>query len=150
LKYIQTTITMNSRKLFEQGYNCAQSVFVPFALENKIERETALKMMSPYGGGIAKTDNLCGAVTGGIAAIGLKLGHSRPDDTETKLRCNEATQRFLTAFKKKHGSIYCSKLIGYNLGNENEKKQAEESGITDTKCPLLVEFSANLVKEISG
>lgn len=39
-----------ARKLFKQGYNCAQSVFCAFADELGIDFETALKLSSSFGG----------------------------------------------------------------------------------------------------
>lgn len=139
---------MNPKELFKEGYNCAQSVFVPIAVAHNIDKSTALKIMAPYGGGIAKTDNLCGAVTGGITAIGLHYGHIKPGDLETKQKCNAATQRFLTAFEEKHKSLHCTKLLGYNLSKESENEEAVESGVFDTKCPDFVESAHKLAKEI--
>ena len=64
--------------------------------------------MSPFGGGVSSTDNLCGTVTGAIAAIGLNFGHSNNDDIETKQRCSKATQEFITEFVNLLGSIKCT------------------------------------------
>jgi C_GCAxxG_C_C family probable redox protein len=139
---------MKAKSLFKEGFNCAQSVFVPFALKQNIDKKTALKMMSPYGGGISKTDHICGAVSGGIAAIGLNFGHTDAEDTESKQKCTAATQQFIRQFKNEYGSIYCTRLIGYNLSKNKENQEAEESGIFNIKCPLLVEAAASIVEEI--
>lgn len=139
---------MNPKELFKEGYNCSQSVFIPIAVANKIDKTTALKIMSPFGGGIAKTDNLCGAVTGGIAAIGLHYGHTEPGDLETKQKCVLATKKFMAAFEEKHKSLYCTKLIGYNMSIESENEAAAKSGVFDSKCPNYVESAHNLAQEI--
>ena len=139
---------MNPKELFVAGHNCAQSVFLPFAEEKQVNRNVALSMMSPFGGGIAKTDNLCGAVTGAIAAIGLSKGHSDPDDTETKQACNEKVQEFIKQFKSEFQHIHCTGLLNYNLSDEIEAKMAQESGVFETKCTRYVERASELVKEI--
>ena len=139
---------MNSKDMFKEGYNCAQSVFVPFALKQKVDKNMALKLMSPYGGGIAGTDNLCGAVTGGISVIGLKIGHSSSEDIETKQLCSTVTKKFIEEFKHLHGSIHCTPLINYNLGKNGEREKAIESGVFETKCTRYVESASKLVEKL--
>lgn len=139
---------MNPKELFAKGHNCAQSVFVPIAVDSDVDEATAFKIMAPYGGGLAKTDNLCGAVTGGITAIGLHYGHTEAGDAETKQKCNEATQRFLNAFKEKHQHINCTPLLGYNLSNSDDASKAAQSGVFNAKCPVYVESAYLLAKDI--
>lgn len=139
---------MNPKKLFISGLNCSQSVFVPFAVDKGIDKDIALKMMSPFGGGIAKTDNLCGAVTGGISAIGLHFGHTSANDLEKKQHCTQVTQKFIKEFKKEFGETQCTKLIKYNLGLEDEAKLASESGVFDTNCTQYVEKAGIMVEKL--
>ena len=139
---------MNPVELFKEGLNCAQSVFVPVAVDMNIDKQTALKIMSPFGGGVAKTDNICGAVTGAIAAIGLHYGHTEANDADTKQRCAEATQQLITTFEKKFNSTQCTKLLNCNLSNAIEAKEAAESGVFDAKCPIYVEAAHKMAKEI--
>ena len=37
---------------FKNGYNCAQSVFITYAEKYGIDKETALKLSSSFGGGM--------------------------------------------------------------------------------------------------
>ena len=39
---------------FRQGYNCAQSVLLAFAEEVNLDKETALKLSSSFGGGMGR------------------------------------------------------------------------------------------------
>ena len=59
-------------ELFLQGYNCAQSVCGAFARELDMEKELLLDMSAAFGGGFARTRNLCGAVSG--IGIGSRQG----------------------------------------------------------------------------
>ena len=43
-----------AKQLFTQGYNCAQSVFIAFADECGIDRETAALISSGFGGGLGR------------------------------------------------------------------------------------------------
>ena len=44
--------------VFNQHYNCSQSVFSAFAPQLGMDRETALKLASPFGGGVGYADAL--------------------------------------------------------------------------------------------
>ena len=66
-----------ARELFLEGCNCAQAVFLAFA-EDKLDRETALKIASGFGGGMAGMRDVCGAVSGMFMAYGLLCGPADP------------------------------------------------------------------------
>lgn len=59
--------------LFDGGYNCAQAVLQ--ATTGRDDPEL-LKMAEAFGGGIGRSGCLCGAVTGGVMALGL-LGQGK-------------------------------------------------------------------------
>jgi C_GCAxxG_C_C family probable redox protein len=59
---------------FKNGYNCAQSVLSVLAPDLGLHQDTAMKLSSPFGSGIAYMQETCGAVTGALMAIGLKYG----------------------------------------------------------------------------
>ena len=44
---------------FKDGYNCAQSVALAFAGDMNIDRETLLRMSSPFGGGMGRLREVC-------------------------------------------------------------------------------------------
>ena len=68
-----------ARDLFFEGCNCAQAVFLAFA-EDRMDRDTALKIASGYGGGMAGMRGVCGAVNGMFMACGLLRGSADPND----------------------------------------------------------------------
>jgi C_GCAxxG_C_C family probable redox protein len=139
---------MKSKELFQQGFNCAQAVFLPFAVKHKINKDTALQIMSPFGGGLSNTDNICGAVSGGIAAIGLEFGHNQADDNETKQKCKKLTQKFILEFEKKHGGIKCTQLIGFDLSKSCEREKADDSGVFEKVCTKLVSSAEQIAKKV--
>lgn len=139
---------MEAVKYFKEGYNCAQSVFVPFAKDLLKDEKLALKLMSPFGGGVSNTDNICGAVSGAIAALGLKFGHSDAEDVEGKTEAKKIAQEFILAFEKEHGSISCTKLVGYNLSQSCQLEKAQDAGVFDDICPKLVGTAEKLVLKI--
>ncbi len=80
-------------------HNCAQSVLFPFAEEGGITEKQADRIASLFGSGM-KMGACCGAITGGLMAIGLLGG----GDREYRI--------FMDCIKKGHnGLINCSDIL---------------------------------------
>jgi C_GCAxxG_C_C family probable redox protein len=63
---------------FRQDFNCAQSVLVAFAPQLGMDESQALKLASPFGGGVVRRGQICGAVTGALMVLGLAQGRRIP------------------------------------------------------------------------
>ncbi len=107
-----------ARKLFREGYNCAQSVFCTFAEDFGLDFETALKLASSFGGGMGRMREVCGAVSGMFMAAGLKYGYTSPVDKDTKTEHYERIQELANSFKDRNKTIICRELLG-NLADDN-------------------------------
>ena len=97
--------------LFLNGYNCAQSVFAAFCDETGIDEATALKLSSPFGGGMGRMREVCGAVSGMFVVLGITDGYSEADGDETKLALYKKVQDLAEIFRKNNGSIICRELM---------------------------------------
>ena len=65
-------------ELFQEGYNCAQAVFLAFEDLYDIDHETALKLSSSFGGGMGRMREVCGAVSGMFMVAGVLYGYDDP------------------------------------------------------------------------
>ena len=78
---------MNRKELaisyFKQGYNCSQSVVLAFK-DSIINAEELVKISAPFGGGISRMRETCGAVSGMVLVIGSVFGYSAPETGEKK------------------------------------------------------------------
>ena len=135
-------------ELFRGDFNCAQSVFSTFAPEFGLDRETALKIATPFGGGLSHMREVCGAVGGAMMVIGLKCGMSREDDLEAKERSYALSQEFASRFTARHESINCHKLIGYDLGNPEEYGAAKREEIFEKVCTKFVWDAVEILQDI--
>ena len=100
-----------AREYFEKGFNCAQSVFAAFCDETGLDEKTALMISSPFGGGIGRMREVCGAVCGAAMLTGLKYGATVGSDALSKSRTYEEVQRIVKEFKKTNSTIICRELI---------------------------------------
>ena len=101
-----------AKQYFEQGYNCAQSVFLTYAHEFGIEKELALKLSSSFGGGMGRLREVCGAVSAMFAIVGLRYGYTENNNDELKAKHYELIQKLAQEFKNKHNTIICRELLG--------------------------------------
>lgn len=113
-------VAQRSRRLFETGLCCTEGVVLSIAESKGIKSDLIPKIASGFCGGMARTSRTCGAVSGGIMAIGLFFGRSSPDDTLAT--AYSIIQEFLTAFEERYGSTNCKKLTGCDLGTEEGRK----------------------------
>lgn len=129
---------------FAQGFNCAQSILSAFAAEAGLSDEIALRMAAPFGGGIARQGETCGAVTGALMALGLLHGDAGREKTY------HLAQEFLQTFRERHGSIQCHDLIGYDLSTPEGLQGARGAGASIRVCPLLVKSAAEMLSAIKS
>lgn len=125
--------------------NCAQTVFSLHAEDLGLDVETALKISSGFGGGMACAET-CGAVTGAYMVIGMKHGHT-DSDTDAKAATKLKIQQFNEKFTAEHGSLICKKLTGYDISKLDEAAAASEAGVFGTKCPVFIKSACNILQE---
>ena len=69
-----------AKQNFMNGYNCSQAVLLAFCEDFGLEKETALKISEPFGGGMGRMREVCGTVTGMFMVIGLAMGNDNSKD----------------------------------------------------------------------
>jgi C_GCAxxG_C_C family probable redox protein len=154
----QTTSTGSGRRavdrsetavqMFDQEFSCSQSVFSAYADPADIPRETALRVASGFGGGLARTGETCGAVTGAIMALGLRHCGVPATDPLGKQQAYPPVQDFLARFKARHGSIVCRELLGCDLGTPEGLQSARDQGLFKSRCPAFVRTAAEILEEL--
>ncbi len=102
------------------------------------------RLATGFGGGVGRKGSLCGAFTGSIMAIGMKMGRTDPKDRETLLKVYDKCQKFWDQFEKEFGSRDCYALTGYHLDNPEENKQWLATGGKE-KCMEIVRKTAQML-----
>ena len=92
-------------------YNCAQAVFIPFAEKKGLSSAQAQAITANFGGGM-RAGLTCGAITGGLMALGL---YDAGDA--------EASTEFMRRMKSLHGGLSdCCDLLREEVHGPAEKK----------------------------
>ncbi len=130
---------------FDQGFNCAQSVLAAFSDQFGLDETAALKLASPFGGGVARRGHICGAVTGALLALGLARGASTPEE---KQQAYSLAEEFLLRFEARFQTVLCRDLIGNDLSRPEERQEARQAGVFQTKCPDFVRAAAEIARQM--
>lgn len=134
-----------AQERFTKGFNCSQAVFSAYAAHLGMDDEPALKLASPFGGGVAHQGEVCGAVTGALMVLGLARGNATLEAKDDTYKIAEA---FIKRFEEQRGTILCRGLLEYDLSKPDELQAARDSGVFKTKCPEIVKEAAELVSEL--
>ena len=141
------THAQRAEALFYEGYNCAQSVLCAFEDVTGIERETAAKLASSFGGGLGRMREVCGAVSGAAMVLGLAKGYSDPEDFDAKKAHYALIQEFAARFKEQNGSIICRELLsGSGASNGFTPERRTDGYYQKRPCAELCRCAAEIVE----
>jgi C_GCAxxG_C_C family probable redox protein len=130
------------------GLNCAQSVVKAFAGELETEENAAVKMAASFGAGLARNGYVCGAVSGAALVLGARYGFSDPAEPGARERIYAKVNAMLERFQKEYGTVLCRELLAIDPKDPEEWKRVREAGAFADKCPLYVQFAAQLTEEL--
>jgi len=133
---------------FKGPLNCSQSVFLTFAPLSGLDEKTALKLATPFGGGMAHLGEICGALSGAMMVIGLKTGMSKEQDVEAKDKTYSLCQELFSRFAKRNRSLKCRDLIGYDFSIHGQFEKAKESMVFERICPKFVRDAVEILEEL--
>ena len=137
---LKMDISIQALKNFDSGYNCAESVLLAVSANCSGLNPACIPMIATgFGGGIARNGSLCGALTGGIMALGLALG--RRDNLASRDPCYPAVDALYGGFVERFGSSLCRDLIGADLKTPEGQQAHAQKEIKDI-CRNCVKWSA--------
>lgn len=129
---------------FAEGNNCAQSVFLTFEDIHHIDPDTAARLVTVLGGGISKTKNICGALSGACLAMSARCGKNNPGQPERQEQTYLNAQQMIGEFEAEFGSTSCPKLLGYDISDKKQFEQAVAQNAFQKTCQKYVQKSAEL------
>jgi len=110
---------------WSKGFNCAESVLRGVCFGLGIDLPPIAKMMAtPLGGGMGRAENVCGALSGGVIAIGAVLG--RTDHSDDKFRSYMAARDLHDEFLNRFGGTRCSELNFGDFITSHHRRRCSE------------------------
>jgi len=132
---------------FTQNYNCAQSILLTMQEYWGISLLVEPKIASGFGGGIGRQGFLCGALTGGVMAIGLKYGTNEPNMQKREKALHLSSELF-SKFKEEWGSVCCRDLIRFDLSTPEGREKAWAANVFQEKCLRFVESAVRILIDL--
>jgi len=124
------------------AFCCSESLLIAVSELVGVESPLIPKIATGFCGGLAHTGGVCGAVNGGVMALGLVFGRDsadvKADDAYKKVR------EFLSAFEKEYGCTNCTELTGFDLSTPEGHERFKNSDAVN-KCHGYVESAARIV-----
>ena len=138
-------------ELFSRNYNCAQSVYAASATGEGLSEAQRLALGGPFGGGIARQGELCGALMGALLTLGEDCGEAMAaDPVAGRNALYERAKQLTEAFRQAHGAILCRELTGCALDTEAGQRAFKERGLHQNLCTKLVAFAAEEVGRMTA
>ena len=133
---------------FKKGYNCTQAVVLAFKDILTIDANELCKIASPFGGGISRMRETCGAVSGIVLVLGNLIGYSTPEMGEKKMELYKNTQEILKIFEEKYGSLTCRVLLNLDVKHEEPKPSTRDKDFyLKRPCTELIGGAAEILED---
>ena len=134
--------------LFNNGYNCAQSVLSSFADALKFDLKLAQSISAGFGAGMGRQQETCGAVTGAYMVIGIYNSAHYNDNSLAKEYSNQMIQDFTNQFQKEHDSLNCKSLVSCDLNTELGQSDYQKNKLSETVCKRCISSSINILNKL--
>ena len=136
-----------ARQYFLNGYNCAQAVALVFCDELALPPETALRLVSGFGGGMGRLREVCGAFSGAVFVLSALRGYAEPGAKEEKAALYRDVQALAARCASENGSIVCRELLGLRRQKDSPAPAPRtEEYYKSRPCPKVIENTAAILE----
>ena len=144
-------LTNKVRDILMESGNCAQTSFAVLQDELDLEGDQILRALTPFPG-IALRGETCGAVIGGLMALGLEFGRDDLSDWRGYIGSLPSARRFCMRFEEENGSTDCASILeeklgrNYDLADRTEAIEYASSGGPEA-CSEVVASAVHIASE---
>ena len=113
-----------------------------------MNEEAAATVAAPFGGGMGRLREVCGAVSGMTLVAGFLAPNSQPNDNENKKKLYSMVQALAEEFRLENGSIVCRELLGLAQQKDDPTPSPRTGEYYKRRpCADYVEIAARIVGE---
>ncbi|MDI6725844.1 MAG: C-GCAxxG-C-C family protein [Smithellaceae bacterium] len=131
-----------------EGMNCCQSIIATYGPPFGLPPEVAVRLGSCFGGGLGRSGEVCGAVTGATMVLGWKYGPPDAKNREAREPGYALVREMIGIFRERRGSVICRQLLNCDISTAVGYAQAKERGVMKELCPMLVQDAAEILEAI--
>ena len=108
--------TQIALELHKKGFNCAQSVALPFCEELGVDPSVISRAAEGFGGGMGGFELTCGALSGAVMVAGLKFADGDLEAPKSKPETYSVAKELGKKFERECGSTLCPVIKGLRDG----------------------------------
>ncbi len=116
------------------------------AEKHNIQSDIIPAIATGFCGGMSRTAGLCGALVGGIMALGVLFGRNSSTDSPKKIFA--LSERLVRDFEKQFGSRNCSDLLGCDISTPAGQAVFEAKKLGKTLCLDITVKTTELVMQV--
>jgi C_GCAxxG_C_C family probable redox protein len=130
----------------DEGFLCSESVLLALSEWLGIHSNLIPRVATGFAGGFGRCGSVCGAISGGVIALGLRFGRNEPkkQDRPPHWFGKELMERF----EKEFGCINCKDLTGCDLSSEEGRRKYSTEQIWATKCRKYIRGATLIALDI--
>lgn len=137
-----------AKEYFNSGYNCCQAVVLTYADVIELEPMFAATIAAPFGGGMGRLREVCGAVSGMTMVAGFLSPCPTADDPAAKKANYALVQHFAEKFRATNGAIVCRTLLGLDHAKDEPTPSPRTAEYYKKRpCAELVGDAARVIAE---
>jgi C_GCAxxG_C_C family probable redox protein len=121
-------------------------VLLAVAEKHSIQSDIIPGIASGFCGGMSRTAGLCGALVGGVMALGILYGRKSSEDSPKKIYA--LSERLVRDFEKHLGSRNCSDILGCDISTREGEAAFKANNLMKTVCLDATIQAAELVMQV--
>jgi C_GCAxxG_C_C family probable redox protein len=110
-----------------------------------LEGERVWSAASCFGGGVARYQSMCGALTGAAIALGIYGGRTVSDPQAIADTVRPGMRELVREFRESFGHTDCADLIPFDLNGPEGYEPFRQSGMKQQRCYQYVRFVVGTV-----
>ncbi|CAB1082559.1 hypothetical protein D1AOALGA4SA_10169 [Olavius algarvensis Delta 1 endosymbiont] len=116
------------------------------AEKHNIQSEIIPGIATGFCGGMSRTGGLCGALVGGIMALGMLYGRKSSEDSHKRVYA--LTERLVYDFENQLESRNCSDILGCDISTREGEAVFEAKKLAKTVCLDATVRATELVMQV--
>ncbi len=116
------------------------------AEKHNIQSDIIPGIASGFCGGMSRTAGLCGALVGGVMALGMLYGRKSAEDSPKRIYA--LSERLVRDFEKQLGSRNCSEILGCDISTREGEAEFKAKNLMKTVCLDATVKATDLVLQV--
>jgi C_GCAxxG_C_C family probable redox protein len=130
----------------DDGFLCVEAVLKTLADMKGVDSELIPAIATGMAAGVARTSQICGAVTGAILGLGLWFGRNEPVASDKRPYWYSGL--FIDRWNKSHPNTNCTGLLGIDLDTVEGYTEFSKENMWENKCKLFISEAVGLAYDI--